>query len=360
MTQKVTVEKQELYAALQKLMKVIPSTTNLMALNYVHLSMDNDELVLRGTDLDVSLVVRVKAQGNIDDTCVLAKALYVLAKPESKKDRTSVVIECSGKERVGINVDSMTTVIQSFPVEDYPELPKVRLKFAVKSWNGGELKKLLSYVIPAMSDDETRSHINCAAFLDKKIVTTDGHRLHTAVLPSAVKEDVLLPARAVYLCDRFLNKKQSVSIKINKDKNRVLVESENWELYSKFSQGEFPPHDQVVPKGNEVHVEIETKVLSKVLKKLNGLASFLKLSLDGGQCKLLTEDTEFGSTETELSVKQLNGSANPLLVGFTISYLMDVINFDFEKAVLKLGGPLDAALVEAGAVRQSVVMPMRI
>lgn len=358
MTQKVTVKKKALHAALQKIMKVVPNGgTNIMALKYVHLSTEKDKLVLRGTDLDAALVVRVEAEGEIE-TCVLGKALQALSRPESRKDNSAVVIECVEDANVGIQVDSMTTKVKSFPVEDYPALPKGRLAIVAKDWDSAELKKLFKYALLAMSDDVTRPHINCAAFLGRKLVTTDGHRLHTAVLPAKVKKDVLLPSRAAYVCEKLLAKKASVSIKTNG--KRVLIQSDDWELYSKFGEGQFPPYDQVIPRGNDVYVEIETDVLAKVLKKLSSLASSLKLSLQDGKCKILTTDETYGYTETELPVKQVEGPTDEIVVGLNMSYLAEVIQFDFDKAIFKFGRSLDPIVVEAGGCRQSVIMPMRI
>ncbi|TRO55188.1 hypothetical protein E2P64_07590 [Candidatus Bathyarchaeota archaeon] len=373
MTQKVTVDRGELYSALQKITQVIPQGKAARSdkypefTRYLHLRTDDGCLVIRGTDTADTLVVRIKAEGEIE-ACVLATTLFALVKPQGKLDGSTVEIESVEGEKVGGSVrivsDSITTkVATGVALSEYPAVPGGRWKLLIQKWKAKDFKTILTYALLAAGRDETRPAINCVALIENRAVTTDGHRMHIADLPGTIKSDagsdVKLSNKVALLCCKFLNDNDAVSIK-QKKSGEIVVSGGNWELYSDVVPEKFPVYSQVVPKGCDFEVDVDRKKLATLLKKLSCLSNSVKVILNGNQCRLITESREFGNTETELLLDRISVVGAHIVIGFNIRYLLDAIDLEFDTVTLRFGNAFDPLLIRAGECRQAVVMPMRV
>lgn len=126
------------------------------------------------------------------------------------------------------------------------------------------------YVVPAMSDDETRPDFMGASIQGGKIVATDGHRLHVAPLSPVISGDfhasILNPVLVKAIADgmkgtlrEFLITKENVAI--------CELRGYGFRLVAKSIAGRFPDFTKVFPRPDYV-CEINAQAFLSVVKSL--------------------------------------------------------------------------------------------
>jgi DNA polymerase III sliding clamp (beta) subunit (PCNA family) len=330
-------------------------------LGNVHLLTRNGQLELTTTDFDVTLTATLPAEGDLD-VLLPVKLLNQLVKPEGKgSSEEGVVIMTMAGNIVGVTIDGLTSKLATLPVEEFPSLPSRDGLGLVALWPAAEFRAALSYVLPAVSSDTTRPHLHGVYLDGSRVASTDGHRLHTAALPSSLAEPLFLPHAAALSLERVLPAGEQVVLAKNEE--YLVVRCGLWTLSAKIETVDFPAVDQVIPSlgCQSIHLEVEGKVLSKALDRVTKLSSnkAVKVSVNGA-VTLSTSDYELGEAETVVPVLANDHSGPDLVTGFCATYIAEALGDRKGTARLSLCGPLDPLRVDLEGGRTAVVMPMRV
>jgi len=353
------VNRTALSAALRELARLAPSKPSIPILSHVLVHAENGTATLTATDLTQRLSVELPAEGEIN-TCLPAKTLAALVKPESKNDTSVCVVDVEGGV-ANVVLDDITTRLPALVPDDFPSSTEAAGLSLVALWPARELSQALAYVLPAVSDDLTRPHLCGVCLVDGRAASTDGHRLHVAALPSAIAESSYLPIGAAASLARLLDRDGHVVLARTGDLLRVRCD--NWTLDTKLKVEVFPPIDQVVPAviSMPTWVEVESKLLVKALGRLAKITSqrLVKMTVNGA-ITLSTSDPELGDAETAIPVVSSNHTGADFVAGFNSGYLVDAMNGVSGTAQLHLGGCLDPLRVDSDGGRIAIVMPARI
>ena len=131
----------------------------------------------------------------------------------------------------------------------------------------------------------------------------------------------------------------------------------------KLIDTEFPPYDQVIPKGQDKHVIIPRVALLEALKRVSVVSSErtlgVKFSLSEGSLEISTDNPSVGEGSEIIDVGY---DGEELVIGFNARYYIDVLNvLDESEVVVELSGDLDPAVIkDTSGSYVGVVMPMRI
>jgi len=232
----------------------------------------------------------------------------------------------------------------------------------------------LRYVAQTASTDETRPHINRIHFDSKRIVTTDGHRLHLAHLTNrgnhTLREAVNVDRRvgeAFVKMRSLVGKEDLIGVQ-----SGVLI-SDRIFVFDKKSDlaAAFPPYDQVIPKYHECVLHLSVATLKNALKQLNlkgpKHTSGLKISATEGKlvfferCQGQERRAVIRASYSELlgnDFSKFEGS-----IGVNKKYLNDALkHLDPTKTImLCTSGPLDPLVLQnSDGDHIAVIMPMRI
>jgi len=346
-----------MHQALQLLTKVVDHKSAVQIIRCVKLQAKDGVFKLTATDLERTLTTELACEGELT-TCLPAKLLCKLVKPQGKNDDSNVEIEAVGDDIVVIRADDVTTKLASKPAEDFPA-SKDRDWNLVALWPTKPLAEALDYVLPAASTDETRPHI-CGVQLDTtgKIVATDGRRLHMTDLPSPLAEDLLLTTAAAQTLRHIL--KDADQVVIARDEDRVKVRAGQWTLETTAVKAEFPPYEQVVPKSPQTTVTVDGKAFSRALKRLDILSSRpgVKMVING-VIELSSSDPEIGEASVVVTPIENDHTGDDLIIGFNLAYLVEAIGRKDQTARLRFDGRLDPLRIDRDQ-DTAVVMPMRI
>jgi len=135
-------------------------------------------------------------------------------------------------------------------------------------------------------------------------------------------------------------------------------------LTTKLIDGTFPDYGRVIPAGNDKRLTVERETFRNAVDRVSTISSergrAVKLALSAGKLVLSVTNPDQGSAVEEL---EADYDAEPLDIGFSSRYLLDILNqLDSDTALFLLADPGSPTLIQDrdGASALYVLMPMRV
>ena len=237
----------------------------------------------------------------------------------------------------------------------------------------------------SICSDETRPHINGALFQgDGKVVrmvTTDGHRLTKAEVKfeetGFYNFSMVVPNKAIGEIKRLLEDctaKVSIGsyegsiflrteVEVEKRSEGASAQNAEVMLAAKLIESDFPPYDQVIPKGHERTVLVTRMDLLEALKRVSVVSSDrtlgVKFTFSEGVINITVDNPAVGEGSESVDVGYED---DELSIGFNARYFIDVLSvLHCDEVNIELSGDLDPAVVkDTENTFVGVIMPMRI
>lgn len=354
------INRRAFYGALQILNKVADAKSAMKILSCVKLESHDGQLTLTATNLEQTIATEIPCEGDIA-CCLPAKALAQLAKPENAKTAGMLDIELIDPTIAAIQAEGVVVRLMTFPIDDFPSPPADDDLQLLALWPSKPLAESLAYVVPAVSTDTTRPHINCLALLDSRCASTDGHRLAVAGLPTELPEPLLIPTAAAKLLPRLL--KDGDSVVLARSEKTLKLRVGSWTLTTNLVQSEFPPIDQVIPAycDDNPRVVVDAKQLAQAFRRVGSLSNTRGVRVTvNGAIELSSSDPEVGDASVVVEPAENTHEGDDLVLGLNMAYVVDALATMKGDATLRFGGKLDPVRIEDDRGMLSVVMPMRV
>ncbi len=187
---KLSLTREELVSSLQLVGRAVSTRTTLPSLAGIHLQADTGQLVLRATDMEMSLTREISAVTIDEPGAVLLPARLFGDVARSLPDGTVTLAYRSAERDVELTAGSARFHLKTLPVEDFPSLPAVDGETATLP--GSVLAEMIDLVARAASRDEVRPILTGVLFLAQEktltMVATDSYRL--SVKHSELEEQI--------------------------------------------------------------------------------------------------------------------------------------------------------------------------
>ena len=368
---------QELARALARSQGIVEKKSTMPSLSHVLLeATKGDQLHVSATDLDISVssdhACEVAKEGKV---AVPAKQLFEIVRSLPEKDAT---LKRASNNYLEIRSGAAEFRLVGLPAEDFPVLPRFD-KVSLVDIEPRQLLEMIELTAFAVSADETRYNLNGVFFEPSagvlRTVATDGHRLSLAErkLPGDfhMKKGVILPRKGLGEMKKLLLEADGET-KLGFVENSAILQRPNVKLVMRLIDGVFPDYRQVIPKAGDKTFTVGRDRFLDALRRVSLLSSdkahAVKLELEPGQLRVLTQNPDLGEAKEELPVEYAGA---PLKIGFNARYLMDVLG---ALAALEPAAIQDVAVdladdLSPGVIRPAgesathftaVVMPMRI
>jgi DNA polymerase III subunit beta len=335
------------YGALHELIRIADPKAVQPILRHVLLQARDGLLTLRTTDLTQSLTCQLPAEGELD-TCLPAKLLANLVKPEGKGGAGEVTLEPLIENKVSIRLDGVSTSLPGMPSSEFPAPLGAGLEWnPLADWPAKPLHDALSFVLPATSNDPTRPHLQGVFFDLDKMVATDGHRMHIAPLPAPISTPLLIPSSSAMTLVRIICGEQEMVSSVAKGHLRVCVGP--WILETMFIDATFPDYHRVLPDKESmfVHLTVEARSLSKALLRLARLSQVKETTVRvNGVMSLRTCDLDMGEAEVVVPTLDNNHEGEDFVIAFNRNYLREAISGD--RIVLGFSAPVGSTTHRPG------------
>ena len=363
--------KKELLESLNKVHGVVEKKNTLQILSNLYLSVQNEVLTIKATDLEVSmetsLPVRMLEEGK---ATVSAKNFLEIIRELPEKE---ITIHSKENHWIGISCGKSSFNIMGLAPEDFPSLPAYTGKNALKT-KSDVFKKMVDHTLFAVSTDETRYQLN-GVYMEAgennrhRMVATDGHRLsyYEDVLfenmKDALPKGIIIPRKGIQEIRKIVDAVNG-SFDLCLEGNHLLVKTENTFLSVRLIEGQFPDYKQVVPRSNSKILELDKNAFADSLRRVSLLANEksrgVKLSLSNGKLEISSNNPDIGEA-TEVVEASYKGDS--LEIGFNAKYLQDTLAvIQAESISFELNDRMSPGLIKVPGASEylSVLMPMRL
>jgi DNA polymerase-3 subunit beta len=338
------------------------------------LSADGDQLRVSATNMYSGITGSATAEVSEPGSIALP-ARELLERVKAMPEGPIRITTTSGDQAtIKAGTGSRRFVMMGTPGIDFPPLPKVKEDAPTLALEGSALLSLIEHTVFSISTDETRAHVNSALFEWKgdtlRMVSTDGHRLskYEAKAPSVAQPEsywsMLIPLKAVNEIRRLMGEsKATPKVTLASDKANIFVSIGGLQFFSRLTEAQFPPYQQVIPK-HERKFHVERTQLLEAVNAVRVAASErsggVKLTVTPTSLRVTAESPEVGNAYDEFVIESEGAE---MTIGVNAKYIVDVLSATSEKQVaIAVGGDLDPMLLTLVGNESfvGVVMPMRV
>jgi DNA polymerase-3 subunit beta len=264
-------------------------------------------------------------------------------------------------------------IIAGTPAEEFPSLPDVNLKKAIRM-PAADLLRMIRKTIFAVSRDETRPALNGVLWETEGesmvMVATDGHRMAKIERPntrlSGVGGDLIIPPKILDLVVKYAKDDQEIGVVFGD--NHVIFDLGRLVLTSRLIEGPYPNYRQVIPQETTKRFSVGTGDLFGTVRRVsilsNALTHQVRFTFKKGEVELRAANADLGAEAKESLDGQYSG--DPLDAGYNANYMLDILKqMDSPRVQLDLNSSAAAALVRPEGEGQEedylcLIMPLRL
>lgn len=351
---KFTINRNLFIENLNNVMRAISSRTTIPILSGIKLVLTEDELILTGSDTDISIEIKIPVSEDLavesTGSIVLpARFFSEIIKKLPGKDFSFEVKESFQTQIVSENSDF---TINGLDANNYPRLPEIP-DDSTFTISGKTFREIINETQFAVATQESRLVLTGVHFNFSpdqiKAVGTDSHRLSERTISlengPQTETDLIIPGKSLQELSRIIGE-GNPEVKVCPGESQVLFEIGNILFYSRLLEGSYPDTDRLLPTESSTSVQFELAELSSALDRASlvthaGRNNVVRLSLDTENQKVVLsgESAEIGNVEEEVSFKNLSGEN--LELSFNPDYLRDALRASItDSIIMKFTQPL--------------------
>lgn len=363
-----TLQREALLKPLAQVVNVIERRQTLPVLANFLVQVQDGQLSLTGTDLEVEMIARAAVEDAQDgETTIPARKLFEIVR--ALPDGSKVTVSQSG-EKVSVQAGRSRFTLATLPATDFPSVDEVEATERIGVAEA-TLKELIERTAFAMAQQDVRYYLNGLLFdlreQTLRCVATDGHRLALCEtgLDQAVaaKRQIIVPRKGVVELQRLLEGGDR-ALELEIGRSHIRIKRDDVSFTSKLIDGRFPDYEAVIPIGAEKEVRVDREVIRAALQRAAILSNEkyrgVRVEISPGQLKINAHNPEQEEAQEEI---EADTTVDDIAIGFNVNYLLDALGaLRDEFVVLALRDANSSALVrEAGSDKcRHVVMPLRL
>jgi DNA polymerase-3 subunit beta len=362
---KLTVEKDVLLEALQKVQSIVGQRSTLPILSNVLLKAEGSTISLTTTDMEVC--VKTTASAEIKEeggTTLPARRFFSICR---ELPGGSVEIEVDAKDVATIRCGPSFFKLVGLPAEDFPPLPEFE-EGKVYTIDQDVFKAMLQKVGYAASTDETRYILNGAllCFKDEKltVVATDGRRLALVEQEVEFSEDaeasLVVPTKTLNELIKTLGDEGVLRIRVAE--TQIAFDFDQILIVSKLIEGTYPNFHQVIPSQCEERVAIDRETILNAVRRVSLLTddqtASVRLTFGKNKLELVTNSPEIGEARETIPVKY---EGKEISIAFNPGFLMAPLrHLESDEIFFELSDELSPGVIKTSVPFLYVLMPIRV
>ncbi len=351
---KFIVSSLKLLKSLQALSGVIGSKNTLPILDDFLFHLDENQLKITSSDLDVTMTVCIvpdMVEGTGEVT-IPARLLLEIMKnfPEvpitvSVDNNTLAVELIAGEGRYKL---------VGHKSDEFPQLPAMSdtsvweipadvlakgFEKTVFATGMDEIRPIMSGVLMEMTED----------FLT--FVATDAHKLvryRRMDVKSDVMASFIMPKKPINQLKSILATLADEPVRIEFNKTNASFVFGDYQLVCRLIEGRYPNYDAVIPKQNPNHLIIERQTFLSAIRRVAVFSSKathqVRFRIAGQELTLTAEDIDFYNEAKERLTCSYEG--DDMEIGFNSRFLQEMLgNFDSETIKIDMSAPNRAGII---------------
>ncbi len=373
---RVTVARDELLTALQRVQGVVEKRNTMPNLANVLLEAKPEGLDISATDLELGLRGLYKATVEEPGSVTFsAKTLHEILKEIRESE---IVMTVTDNCQITIQAGRSQFKVVGLPSKDFPPLPAIERE-GLMALPGMGLLQLIQKTLFAVGDNDTRYLLNGLFILVTnsgnesmiRLVGTDGHRLAMAEQKLEIKKEksldqevkAIVPKKGATEIRRLLEEGGDEPM-IGFTKNMLIFRKSGLVLTSRLMEGNYPNYQQVIPKAGNKKIVVNRDDFEGALRRVSILSQnktyAVKLTFSRKAITLFSSHPDVGEAKEEIPAS-FNGEE--FSAGFNARYVLEVLGvIESDTVVLNMEAPLSPCLIreQDNSLFQTVVMPIKV
>lgn len=363
-----TLQREAFLKPLAQVVNVVERRQTLPVLANFLVQVQNGQLSLTGTDLEVEMVSRIAVEDAQDgETTIPARKLFEIIR--ALPDGSRITVSQTG-DKITVQAGRSRFTLATLPSSDFPSVDEVEATERV-AIGEATLKELIERTAFAMAQQDVRYYLNGLLFDLRgdalRTVATDGHRLALCetdlAKPSGSKRQIIVPRKGVTELQRLLESGDR-EIELEVGRSHVRVKRDDVTFTSKLIDGRFPDYEAVIPIGADREVKVDREALRASLQRAAILSNEkyrgIRVEVSPGNLKISAHNPEQEEAQEEI---EADTTVSDLAIGFNVNYLLDALSaLRDEEVIIQLRDSNSSALVRESSSEKSrhVVMPLRL
>ncbi len=346
---KFKINKRDLSKHISIGQKAISSRSTLQILDGILLIAKDEKLIIRGTDLHLSIETSVGCNVMEEGSIVVNSRIFgdiVRKLPDSpitiEVENTNIKILC----------DNSVFNISGNQGSEYPELPIVVEKdsFLIPM---DIFRNTIRQIVFATSQDESRPSLT-GALLEIKdntinFVALDGYRLafKSFKTQSDIEEKMIIPAPTLVELSKIMEDSDD-DVNITISKGYVIFRIDSTIIYSKLLEGQFFNYSDIIRNHHKTTVIVDKRELQNGLERASLLAkedraNLVRLNIEDGKISI-SSNTEIGSAYEVVDSLQ---EGENIKIAFNSRYILEGIRvIDSDRIKLNFMGSINPCIIE--------------
>ena len=347
-----TINRSAFISQLNNVLRSISSKTTIPILTGLKMVVNEDNIVLTGSNSDITIESVINANDadndlTIEETGAIVLPARFFSDIVKKLPDKKVTIEVTSGFQADITSGSAKFQINGQDAENFPHLPEIETNKSVTLPND-ILKEVIRQTVIAVSKQESRPILAGVHMTLKDgvltAVATDSHRLaqRKVVLENidnGIDFDVIIPGKSMEeLSGMISDVHEDVQMQVTE--NQVLFIFGNTHFYSRLLEGNYPETSQLIPQTADTTVELEAGAFLSSIERASLLShesrnDVVKLSLKPSEnlVRISGDSPDIGTVEEEVVTSALDG--NDLEISFNPNYMKDALR-SFGQATIKI------------------------
>lgn len=333
-----SINRQAFIKSLNDVVRAISSRTTIPILTNIKIVLSEDELILTGSNSDISIETRIEQSDTTAQLVIKEKGGITLpatffANIVKNLPADDLMLAVDGL-RANITSGASAFTINGQDVRNYPQLPEMDDVQSL-SVSAAQLIDIISQTKISASTQESRPILTGIHLAlngnDVKAVTTDSHRLSQRIVTltgteAHVSADVIIPAKSFNELQSLLEGQDRVDIKLSA--NQAVFDLGHTTFYSRLLEGNYPETDRLIPTESTTELTMDAGALLGAINRASLLShesrnNVVQLTLKAGVATLTGTSQEVGQVQEELVTKSVAGE--DLEISFNPDYVRDAL-----------------------------------
>jgi DNA polymerase-3 subunit beta len=325
------VQQEDLSRALNTLQGFIAKKTPLLILTYFLVKIADDWMEISGTDLEVSVSIKVPADVKTPMSFSVPGKMFV----DIMRQLPSgvVVLDLLDQARLEIKTDAIEYRINVMSALEFPTISGLDL-VADRNVSTSVLSEMIGRVINAASHDESKFHLSgvCIDPLPEGrviMVATDGHRfgMCTRTLSDLLLDSrLVVPRRSLAELKKVFDESDQANFEVGFGKGYVMFKNEISKFAIRLMNVEYPDYRNAFPRQPGIRIKVSVQELSDALRRMSLVLASprqpLRVDVGKNSMRICSKSIELGESKEVVAVE---GTDKPITVGFCARLLLDTV-----------------------------------
>lgn len=367
---KITIPRQDLFDAVNKVKSVVSSKSALPILSHILIETGEACVKLAATDLKVSIECTVDCL--VEQPGALTVSSQRVSSMLGEMPDEDITLHLMDNNVIEITCGKIEGRLFSMSPDEFPPIRNFE-GIEPLSFKQGQLKKLFQRSSFAICNDQARYNLTGLLFEiaggKVTVVATDGRRMSlnrdSEAVPEEKEAKIIIPSKMIHELERLLDDDAPVEVLL--DESQIAFIFNNLRLVSALIEGTFPNYNMVIPAKHDKEIIVNTDRFMEAMRRTRTMTNekfnSVRFSFGKGLLGLKVVTPEVGEYEEELPVEY---DGEVVEIAFNPDFVLDVLRrVDSDQVVLVVKDAMSPGILKpcTDAPDDSyvnVIMPIRI